>query len=343
MKKIIVIVCLCFFSCATGEPNDNQPEEEVLRRPFVVAYLPAWKMPYSPPWDKITHLCLAFGIVQSDGSVDVTNVVQHKNIISVAQGNHVKVLLSIGGGGSNNFSTALLNVNSRTTLIANLERLVNEWNLDGIDLDYEEWDGGPDGASATDLRRREALEQTYRDLRGKIGAHKLITAAVTASWDNGQWGYYNCFNNTMHQYLDFISLMTYDETGPWASSKVGQHASWDFYVHAINHWLDNRKLPKEKLIAGVPFYGYWFKSPTNAEGAEGIAYRDILSQFPNSDAHLKDNIDLLYYNGMETIKQKAKYCKDNDLGGMMIWELSQDAGDVNKSLLNVIANEFKTP
>jgi chitinase len=342
MKKIIILICLSFFTCKTGETsNDEQPEKGTHQSPFIVAYLPTWKMPYTPQWNKITHLCMAFGIVQPNGSLDVTNASTHKNIIKTAQDNHVKVLLSIGGGGSNNFSTALLNTTSRATLVSNLEQLINEWNLDGVDLDYEEWDGGPNGASATDLLRRDALEQTYKQLREKIGNNKLITAAVTASWDNGQWGYYNCFNNTMHQYLDFVSLMTYDETGPWTSSKVGQHAGWDFYEHAIKHWLNNRKLPKEKLIAGVPFYGYRFKSPTSADGAEGIAYRDILSLFPNTDAHLKDSIGLLYYNGIETIQRKAKYCIDNELGGIMIWELSQDTGDADKSLLNVIAKELK--
>ncbi|MDR0582311.1 MAG: hypothetical protein LBG31_05030 [Prevotellaceae bacterium] len=342
MKKIIILMSLCFLSCKTGElKNGKQPEENIPQRPFVVGYLPSWKMSYTPQWDKITHLCIAFGIVQPDGSVDITNVSPHKNIIKTAQDNQVKVLLSIGGGGSNNFSTALLNAAGRATLVARLAQLVTEWNLDGIDFDYEEWDGGPNGASATDLRRREALEETYKQLRETIGDDKLLTAAVTASWDDGQWGYYNCFNNTMHQYLDFVSLMTYDETGPWVSSKVGQHAGWDFYEHAINHWLDNRKLPKEKLVAGVPFYGYRFQSPDSAEGAEGVGYRDILAQYPNMDAHLKDNIGLLYYNGMETIRRKAKYCIDNELGGIMIWELAQDANDTNRSLLQVIAEEFE--
>jgi chitinase len=145
----------------------------------------------------------------------------------------------------------------------------------------------------------------------------------------------------MHQYLDFVSLMTYDETGPWASSAVGQHAGWDFYTQAINYWLNSKNLPKEKLVAGVPFYGYLFPSPTHAEGAESVAYRDILTRFPNTDAHLKDNIDLLYYNGMETIQRKAQYCMDNGLGGIMIWEVTQDTNDTGKSLLNVIAKTFK--
>jgi GH18 family chitinase len=144
----------------------------------------------------------------------------------------------------------------------------------------------------------------------------------------------------MHRHLDFVSLMTYDETGPWSKTNVGQHATWNYFIQAINHWLTIKHIPKEKLVAGVPFYGYLFQSSTNAEGAESIGYSDILTMYPNQDAHLKDNIGLLYYNGTETIANKAKYIVDNNLAGIMIWELTQDTNVADKSLLNAIHKTF---
>jgi GH18 family chitinase len=117
---------------------------------------------------------------------------------------------------------------------------------------------------------------------------------------------------------------------------VGQHATWSYFENTIDYWLKKNNLPKEKLVAGVPFYGWLFKSADNAEGAEEVAYRDILDRFPDQGAHLKDNMGLLYYNGIETMQKKAKYIKDNNLGGIMIWELTQDADDADKSLLNAI-------
>jgi GH18 family chitinase len=342
MKKILltIVFAVMFFGGCNSSNADN-PENNTSKQQFVFGYLPSWKMPYNPQWQKITHLCIAFGIVNADGSLDVSDIGIFAGCIVNAHNNNVKVLLSIGGGGSNNFSEAILNDNRRAFLIENLDKAVKDFNLDGIDIDFEEWEGGLNGASQTDLLKRDALEKLYKELREKIGSQKLITAAVTASWNNGGWGFYNCFNNTMHQYLDFVSLMIYDETGPWSGTTVGQHASWNFFIQAINHWLNNRKLPKEKLVAGVPFYGYLFKSPNNAANAEGIAYSDILTRYPNQDAHIKDNIDLLYYNGMETIRNKAKYVADNDLAGIMIWELSQDTNIADKSLLNVIYETLK--
>jgi GH18 family chitinase len=310
-------------------------------RPMVVGYLPQWKLPYTPQWQKITHLCLAFGTVNSDGSLSVANIEKLRGHIADARSNKVKVLLSIGGGGSREFSEALLDKGKRTFLKENIIKAVKDFNLDGADIDFEEWAGSPDGASREDLLNRDALESLYKELREKMGKEKLITAAVSASWDNGGWGFYHCYSSSMYQYLDFVSLMLYDETGPWSKTKAGQHAAWDYFENSIHYWLHDKKLPKEKLVAGVPFYGYLFKSKDNGEGAASVDYRDILKDFPNQDAHLKDNIGLLYYNGMETIKKKAKYILDNNLAGIMIWELTQDTDLADKSLLHVIYETFK--
>ena len=340
MRKYITTISVCFFILFACESNsENEPgtdPDPVISRPYVVAYLPSWKMPYTPDWEKITHLCLAFGIVQADGSLNTTEVRKYPTVIQAARKNKVKVLLSIGGGGSTNFTQAITDPAKRKRLITALDQAIKDLSLDGIDVDYEEWEGGPGGASAGDLVKRTALEATYQELRAKIGEDKLITAAVTADWDDQGWGYYNCFNNTMHQYLDFVSLMVYDQTGPWSGSNVGPHSSRDFFEHAANHWLTNRKLPKKKLVMGVPFYGYLFQSADNAEGAEAVAYKDILSRYPTENPHLSDQIGLLYYDGMVTIEGKADYVRSNELGGIMFWEITQDTADPAKSLLNVI-------
>ncbi|GHU93425.1 chitinase [Bacteroidia bacterium] len=355
MKKITFVVGLLYFACACAESKPQSPDptpnpEDTVQTTTpknllanVVGYLPTWKMStYTPQWDKLTHICVAFATIKTDGSLNLTDVNSRKSIVATAHSHNVKVLLSIGGGdGSTVFSDVILTPSKRDKLISQLTKVVADFNLDGIDFDYEVWDGGSGGASAKDLQRRTALETCYRNLRDSLGSKKLITAAVTASWDNGGWGYYNCFNNTMHQYLDYVFLMIYDQTGPWASSAVGQHADWNFYTKAIAHWLNNRALPKEKLVAGVPFYGYAFKSQNSALDADGVGYSDILKRYPNQDAHLKDNIDLVYYNGMPTIQQKAQYVVDNELGGIMIWELSQDTPDTTRSLLHTIYNVVK--
>lgn len=328
LGSALVVLLLVVSGCVQKQQNVSGKK--------VVAYLPMWAMPYTPDWEKITHVCLAFGKVEADGNIDMEDIYRHRFIIEEAHKNGVEVLLSIGGGGSRNFSSAILNETYREVLVSKLKEHLGILNLDGIDVDYEEWEGGLQGCSELDLEKRAALETFYKELRASIGKDKLMSAAVNASWDTGSFGSYNCFNNTMHGYLDFVSLMIYDETGPWSGTNTGPHSSWEFFEHAINHWLVNRQLPKEKLVAGVPFYGYKFSKQGYADDAEGISYKRILEMYPNQDVHLKDSIGLLYYDGMPTMQRKVEYIKEHKLGGIMFWEITQDTEDDDKSLLNLI-------
>lgn len=319
---------LIFLSCK--QSFLNVPKKKI------VAYLPMWSMPYTPDWDKITHLCLAFGLVEADGNLNMEMILPYRTVIADAHEHGVKVLLSIGGGGSRHFSKALLDDNSRRILVNHLRINVDTLHLDGVDVDFEEWDGGELGAGKLDLKKRAALELFYKELRSAFGEEKLLSVAVNASWDTGKKGTYNCFSNSMHQYLDFVSLMIYDETGPWSGTHTGPHSSWDFFEKAIHHWLVNRELPKEKLVAGVPCYGYQFSKRGYAADAKGIGYKKIIEMYPGQDVHLKDSVGLLYYDGMATMQKKVEYVKKQGLGGIMLWEITQDSDNADKSLLNLI-------
>ena len=48
----------------------------------------------------------------------------------------------------------------------------------------------------------------------------------------------------------------------------------------------------------------------------------------------------VYYNGVDTIAAKTRYAREN-LGGIMIWELTQDTSDPDRSLLRTIGKASK--
>ena len=86
-------------------------------------------------------------------------------------------------------------------------------------------------------------------------------------------------------------------------------------------------MPAGKVVLGVPFYG--------RPGWAG--YGDILAADPdagNKDHAMVSGMDV-WYNGISTIEKKTAYARDN-LGGIMIWELTQDTDDSGKSLLSAI-------
>jgi GH18 family chitinase len=126
------------------------------------------------------------------------------------------------------------------------------------------------------------------------------------------------------QYFDFLNIMAYDGGG------ADGHSSMRYAQDALTLWQD-AGLPKEKSMLGVPFYGR-----PNDPSVQLMAYADLLARVP--DAPTKDSVTIsgvtYSYNGVQTIKDKVALAK-NKGGGIMIWDLSQDArGDA--ALLSVI-------
>ncbi|MCI8528545.1 MAG: hypothetical protein HFH82_05220 [Lachnospiraceae bacterium] len=91
-------------------------------------------------------------------------------------------------------------------------------------------------------------------------------------------------------------------------------------------------MPSYKVVLGVPFYA----RPSWAD------YGTILESVPV--AYDKDHVAYngmeVYYNGVETMVEKTKYAREK-LGGIMIWELTQDTSDMDKSLLQAIGRGLR--
>lgn len=339
-KGIIFLCLLClFYSSFWGQNKKNNP--------IIFGYLLYENIPeYQIPWEQLTHLGVAFAQATTDGHIaDIDKMEKVIPILHEGQKKGVKVLLSVGGGSNKaTMGKVLLNENYRNRFKSELIKFLKKWNLDGLDIDYEHWHGGQNGYGEGDKEQARLLEQFYKELRQEMPKEKLLTAAVSADYPewNGGWGNYNVYNNTMFQYLDFINVMVYDFTGGWEKSQVGQHASMEHFVMAARRWNEVNNIPKKKLILGVPFYGVKFLSKDSPIGATHIAYKDLLTNYPDEQVYNKDDIDsLIFYNGKPTIRSKAKFVIDNEYGGIMIWAISHDSKQKETSLLQVLYEEYQ--
>src|SRR5699024_5696419 len=104
------------------------------------------------------------------------------------------------------------------------------------------------------------------------------------------------------------------------------HSPYWLTVRSFDYWIDDRGLPKEKAVMGVPFYGK--KEGTFYE------YKKILEMGGDPYA---DELDSIYYNCLKTIKEKTRLSKERS-AGIMIWELPLDTDDEH-SLLKAIYEE----
>ncbi|MGC4004413.1 MAG: glycosyl hydrolase family 18 protein [Pirellulales bacterium] len=306
----------------------GQPTETPAVRPRVVAYVPNWidvaKFSRTIDYAKLTHINIAF-----ENPTDAHGTLSfHKGnaeLIATAHKAGVKVLVSLGGGADSTNKTMqahyfdLIGAEKRADFAAKLAKYLDDHDFDGLDVDLE----GP----AINADYGPFIEELDKILRPR---GKSLTAALSEGY-----GGKNVPDATLQRF-DFVNVMAYDGKGSWNANDPGQHSSLQLAERAIAYWR-KRGLSSEKIVLGVPFYGYGFgrdfrKSP--------YAYDAIVAKYPGAETR-DESGDTIWYNGIPTIQAKSRLVLDEKLGGVMIWSLDNDApGD--KSLLRAIDETLRS-
>lgn len=308
------------------------PRDEDLTGFKVVGYYPSWKPDRLQAVDFgiVTHVCYAFAIPTPEGTLlDLENPETARTLIRSAHENGAKVLLSVGGWSYNDtplegvFLSATASGAGVVRLAESILAVCEEYGFDGVDMDWEH--PRVDGTSA---KQYEALMLALSE-RLHAG-DKLLTAAVLSGATADGNIYYDAaaHTNAVLNAVDFINIMAYD------GGDGERHSQYSFAVDCGTYWKDTRGLPAHKIVLGVPFYA----RPSWAD------YGTILASVPDADGkdHTTYNGMEVYYNGVDTIAEKTRYAMEN-LGGIMIWELTQDTSERDKSLLQAIGSASAQP
>jgi chitinase len=310
----------------------NTPPSTVV---MVNGYVPDWKSNSfysSVNYSNLTIAYFAFIVCDVKGNI-ITNGNENKmtTMITAAHAVNTKAYLSFGGGGyygSQIFFEMAKNDSSRKEFAHQVKDFCLAKGFDGFDVDWEGLSTSQEGLA------HESLMKTLKDTLHEAGLGLIVTVQ--------QGGVASFFTLNGIDQADLVQIMSYDQTGTWSGSPMGQHSSYTFAADGISYW-NNKGIPKSKLVVGVPFYGYRFASmpcPCSA-----VTYNSISSAYPE----LADDVDYLttglynktYFNGYQTIMDKTSLANDQGTAGIMIWELSQDATG-SKSLLTRMANELTT-
>jgi GH18 family chitinase len=292
----------------------------------VVVYVPNWvdlqAFSQTIDYPKLTHINIAFENPVNDlGELSFNK--GDEFLIARAREKRVKILVSLGGGDVSEDAAMLkrygrlLGSARRAGFVAKIADYVSEHKFDGLDVDIE----GPAinddyGPFIVDLAK--ALQP-----RGK-----LLTAALAKGYGGSK------VPESVFRHLDLVNIMAYDGTGPWDPKSPGPHSSMQFARDDVSYWLGHG-LPKSKAVLGVPFYGYGFGK---AFRKRDYPYAEIVAAYPGAE-NLDQIGSTIYYNGIPTVKAKAKFVVDQGLGGVMIWSLDSDAKG-EKSLLSAIHEEL---
>ncbi|MFB9932277.1 glycosyl hydrolase family 18 protein [Photobacterium aphoticum] len=286
----------------------------------VVGYFPSWQgSTDAVQYDKLTHINYAFLLPNADGTLKpLEGSHTLKALVQKAHAQNVKVGIAIGGwngGDDSAFETLASNPVTRTAFVTNVMAFVNQYGLDGVDMDWEYPDPGTSADNFALLMGE--LSQALR------AEGKFLTAAVVALGYTG-----NGIKPEVFDDIDFLNLMAYDKNN-------GDHASYQFAVESIQYW-QAKGLSKEKTVLGTPFYSRpgWKKYKDIVAIDPAQACLDTLTKDANGNV-----ISTNYYNGIPTIAKKTQLALDT-AGGIMNWELTQDTND-DFSLLKAMNDTIK--
>ncbi|MBQ1998015.1 MAG: hypothetical protein II220_00860 [Spirochaetales bacterium] len=338
---LISIMAVFVFSCK-NQAQKSQRDKAKFMKDYqgkkIVGYFPArysLAQDYDAGTPYLTHLLLWFYNPDEEYNFYCDEAQEHEvmQLIKKAKRDNCKVFLSIAGGAVHAGSEYadryryLVSPENHDFFAQKLVELAKHYNADGIDLDLEGSMILP-GFSEFIVLAKEKLSQNKIELSGAFniyGGKKLTDEAVHA--------------------FDFINIMAYNESGLF-EKKLRNHSSYYHAQKHLNYWTDTRKVAAEKVILGVPFYGWYNEFDLAGELLEkrSISFSYVNKHFHNLSE--KDNLVeietdtrriVFTFNGVDLIAQKTQLSKN--YGGIMIWHIAQDSDDLK--LLRTVADNLQ--
>ena len=311
------------------------------------------------PADKLTHLSYAFANIDVNNHCYFSQPEDAPNIAKLqalrAAHPHLKLVLSVGGWGwSDNFYTAAAPEN-RAEFVQSCVDLMLANQFDGLDIDWEFPVRGGEETSPTPSTDAVNFTNLLIDLRAALDAinstkhYELSIAAPASAW------YANVLElDKIHQPLDYINLMTYAFYGGWAG-KAGLDSA--IYPPAASSGLSysttipiylNKGTPAKKIVPGFPaFANHWRNVADNgvhglyqpATNLTHILYNELKTKYLSDPAYVQyweetahlpymynaTKQEFIAYENSRSVCAKTDYVKEQGLGGLMFWELSQDS------------------
>lgn len=319
MKRILIpFITAAFMMCSCGTESN---------RTVVASYVTSWTDVMPDPF-LLTHVNYAFAHVKdSFDGLEIENVERLKEIVKLKEQNSaLKVVLSVGGWGSGNFSEMAADEGFRKSFCADCARVVRELGLDGIDIDWE-YPGDGEGAGISwSPDDKDNFTLLMKDLRNALGKKKLVTLASCCDPK------YIDFPAIM-DYVDLVNTMTYDmndggNTFHCALYPSGHTGHWTTDISVKAHL--EAGVPAEKLVVGVPFYGKGERSYRGGRDFRNIypipvGYTEMWDEIANAPYVADADGNFVFgFENERSLKDKVRYIKDNGLRGIMNWDYAGD-------------------
>lgn len=300
----------------------------------------------------LTHIIFSFAHLQGNklhidkaqDSVTIRKLVSLKKKYPT-----LKIILSMGGWGGCKECSAVFNTDAgRKEFAASSKHLLQYFNADGIDLDWEypAIEGYPGHQYLPEDKHNFTI--LLQELRKAFGNKYELSFAAG--------GFTNFMQSSIEweqiiPLVDRVNLMTYDLVHGFSTtsghstplySTPFQRESGDNAVRM----LDSMHFPVNKLVLGAAFYARVFQVQDSVNNGlylpckflRGVDFKNFNKEILNnpnyhyfwdSTAHApylfndKENL-LVTFDDKKSVAEKAQYVIDKGLDGIMFWELTND-------------------
>ena len=251
--------------------------------------------------------------------------------IEWAHNNNYQVWVMFSNNSLRDTTSQILNdYEKRETMIENLIDLVKEYNVDGVNVDFENMND-----EDKDVYSRFLIELAPRlKILGKT-----LSVDVTAPDGSETWSL--CFDrNTISNVADYIVFMAYDQYGV-SSSKAGTTAGYDWVETNIKKFLGQEDVDPDKIILGIPLYMRLWKEEDGEVTSKVVNIKDMYDNLPeNQVANWDDKLKQYYVEyeddgatykmwieNNKSIGEKINLAKQYNLAGIAFWEKDREAND----------------
>lgn len=254
------------------------------------------------------------------------------NYINWAHNNGLKVWAMISNESMLDTTSEIMNdYKLRNKLINNIVNLVVKYNLDGINIDFENMY----------MEDKAMFNRFLIELEPRLNEMgKVLTVDVTAPDGSETWSM--CFDrNTISKVADYIIFMAYDQYGA-SSNKEGTTAGCDWVEANITKFLGQEGVNPDKLVLAVPFYTRLWKEENGKVSSETVDLKDVDKVIPaNVEKRWNDNLKQYYIeytqNGavykmwiedLKSISAKLDLINKYKLAGAAYWEKDRESPEV---------------
>ncbi|MGL4737180.1 MAG: glycoside hydrolase family 18 protein [Cellulosilyticaceae bacterium] len=288
---------------------------------------------------------VSFGVLV-DGAISVEQLTHLEEVKRFRESNpKLRIYLSLASGETSKFGDVTRTEEGIQKVVESVVKIVSEWDLDGIDVDWEYPEGPIERHNHTLLLEalRKGLD-TVSDTRYRA----LSIAAGSKNW------YFEITElSESVKYLDYVNLMTYDINAGYevtmhhsCPTKMASDQVEDGSTEENIALFIKNGVPAEKLIIGAAFYSRQWHGVVNennglhsyagSKSDYGPGYTRLIEEYVNQKGYIRywdeaanapylfNGDNFITYEDEESLTCKCDLVKKWQIAGIMAWEYSYD-------------------